>query len=204
MTPQANAFSRLNATIRVCVDDLLPRADAPARAELDHLLAHTATPASSARRAAAANPAAQRHLPYILAEAGPCAAVTAALAPVWQDMNWHYHYPERDDAPGLATDIAFAELVGPEAPLAAPDIRMGFTLIGPHIVYPAHAHPAQELYIVLSGRALWTQSGRPSWRDPGAVIVHASEEPHAMQTGAEPLLALYSWRGAIDAPARYV
>jgi hypothetical protein len=25
-----------------------------------------------------------------------------------------------------------------------------------------------------------------------------------MQTGAETLLALYSWRGAIDAPSRYV
>jgi hypothetical protein len=31
-------------------------------------------------------------------------------------------------------------------------------------------------------------------RRPGAVIHHASDEPHSMQTAAEPLLAMYIWR----------
>jgi hypothetical protein len=34
------------------------------------------------------------------------------------------------------------------------------------------------------------------WRDrrPGAVIHHASDEPHSMRTATEPLLAMYIWR----------
>jgi hypothetical protein len=34
------------------------------------------------------------------------------------------------------------------------------------------------------------------WRErpPGTDIHHANEEPHAMRTGARPLLALYVWR----------
>jgi len=34
------------------------------------------------------------------------------------------------------------------------------------------------------------------WLDesPGTVIHHASNEPHAMRTGTQPLLALYLWR----------
>jgi mannose-6-phosphate isomerase-like protein (cupin superfamily) len=198
------SLGRLNDAIRACARGLLAEADASAAVALDHLLACTGEPRLAAHRARAANPAAERHLPPILGAPGPWPAITAALGPVWRDLDWHYHYAERDDAPGLGADIAFAELIGPGAPLSAAGIRAGFTLIGPHVLYPAHAHPAHELYVVLSGRALWTRSGRSAWRDPGAVIVHDSEETHAMQTGAETLLALYSWRGAIDAPSRYV
>jgi hypothetical protein len=47
----------------------------------------------------------------------------------------------------------------------------------------------------LSGTAEW-QQGDAGWqeRTPGTVIHHASEEPHAMRSGAQPLLALYLWR----------
>jgi Dimethlysulfonioproprionate lyase len=45
--------------------------------------------------------------------------------------------------------------------------------------------------------ASW-QQGEGVWRKrrPGTVIHHASDEPHAMRTGAQPLLALYLWRSA--------
>jgi hypothetical protein len=63
--------------------------------------------------------------------------------------------------------------------------------------YPRHRHEAEEVYIPLAGTALW-QQGDGHWRErqPGTVIHHSSDEPHAMRTGARVLLALYLWRSA--------
>ena len=199
-------LARLNDAIREAAAALLAVADPTAAVELAHLLASTQGAAFLPGRVPATSPALRQYLPGVLAEpfAAPLGPVAPALAAVWEQLQWVYHYAEREDAPGLGSRVAFAELVGPRGPLGGPDIKMGFTFLAPDVLYPAHAHPAAELYVVLSGRALWTQSGRAAWRDPGAVIVHASEEPHAMQTAGEPLLALYGWRGALDEPSRYV
>jgi quercetin dioxygenase-like cupin family protein len=70
-------------------------------------------------------------------------------------------------------------------------------VLGPRVHYPAHHHAALELYVPLSGTARWQQGGGPyALRAPGSAIEHASNEPHAMRTDDEPLLALYCWRGA--------
>ena len=53
--------------------------------------------------------------------------------------------PPRNEAEDLAERIGFAELIGPRAPLTAPDCRAGFTLMAPDTFYPLHAHPAIEL-----------------------------------------------------------
>jgi hypothetical protein len=70
-------------------------------------------------------------------------------------------------------------------------------LLGPATHYPRHRHEAEEIYMPLAGTAAW-QQGDGDWRDqlPGTVIHHQPFEPHAMRTHAEPLLALYLWRGA--------
>jgi quercetin dioxygenase-like cupin family protein len=70
-------------------------------------------------------------------------------------------------------------------------------MLGPATLYPHHRHEAEEIYVPVSGTAAW-QGGDGIWRDkpPGAVIVHERNEPHAMRTSSEPLLALYLWRSA--------
>ena len=170
--------------------------------ELRHLLTQP-PPGAAVAITPAAVAAVRHHLPRMLATAfpAPLTPIGPALAGCWDRLDWHYHYPER---PELAAGIAFAELVGPNAPLRAADIRVGFTFMAPAVFYPLHDHPAVELYIVLSGRAQWTRLAATTWQDPGAAILHASLEPHAMETAAEPLLALYLWSGEIAAPARYL
>jgi len=71
----------------------------------------------------------------------------------------------------------------------------GVLLLGPHVTYPPHRHEADEIYVPLAGTAAW-KHGNEGWRErlPGSVIHHAPYVPHAMQTGQEPLLALYLWR----------
>ena len=69
-------------------------------------------------------------------------------------------------------------------------------MLGPGADYPLHAHEAEELYLPVAGTALWRR-GEDAFvaRLPGTPIHHPSFMPHAMRTEAEPMLALYLWRG---------
>jgi hypothetical protein len=127
--------------------------------------------------------------------AGIAAAVAALPA-----LPWDYQYPEQ----GLAERIGFAEVIGPDGPLDAPLCRVGFTLMAADTFYPLHAHPAVELYWVVAGRAEWSQSQTRRMVPPGEFVLHGCNEPHAMRTFAEPLLALYCWSGDVQTAPRYV
>jgi hypothetical protein len=130
-------------------------------------------------------------------EAGNASTVNLldAIRPVALDLPWRYSYAKRDDAPGLEDRIAFAEIIGPEAPFKSQKICLGLTLIGPNTLYPSHVHPAIELYYVAAGTTSWIASGVSTLNCPGTFILHHSMVVHAMQTHLEPLLAVYSWSG---------
>lgn len=132
------------------------------------------------------------------------ADLLAAIRPVAFDLPWRYSYAERDDTPGLEDNMAFAEIIGPEAPFKNRSVCIGLTLIGPETLYPSHAHPATELYYVAAGTAAWTVNGISSRNPPGAFILHPSQIVHAMRTYREPLLAVYSWSGEdVETPSAY-
>jgi len=109
-------------------------------------------------------------------------------------LMWRQTYAACDVGDAFLRNYGYAEIVGTKS---IPSRRMacGFLILGPSTLYPRHRHEAEEIYIPLRGTARWEQSDAV-WRErrPGAVIHHASEEPHSMQTGAEPLLAMYIWR----------
>jgi quercetin dioxygenase-like cupin family protein len=131
------------------------------------------------------------------------AGIATHLLPVHGSMPWVYHYPHAVDD-DRSTRIAFAELIGPDGPLLAPDCRVGFTVMAPDTTYPMHCHPAVELYLVVAGNARWQTPSRDRMVPPGEFVLHRSNEPHAMRTYDEPLLALWGWTGEIDAPAAYL
>lgn len=118
-------------------------------------------------------------------------------------LPWRFGYLPRADAPGLENEMAWAELVGPAAPIKSDKVGFGLTAIGPHTHYLAHMHPAVELYKVVLGTALWTAEGKASERLPGTFILHPSNVVHAMRTGEQALLAIYSWTGDIVSPSIY-
>ena len=141
--------------------------------------------------------AATRHIKAAL-QAGnkSTTALLDVIGPVIRFLPWRYSYPPRDDAPDLGRDIAFAEIVGPAAPFRSDNVCLGLTLIGPKTLYPAHRHPAIELYHVVAGTATWTLDGVSHDHPPGTFILHPSQAVHAMRTHAEPFLAIYSWSGS--------
>jgi quercetin dioxygenase-like cupin family protein len=122
-------------------------------------------------------------------------ALISAIRPIALDFPWRYSYAKRDDAPGLEDRMAFAEIIGPEAPFKTTNLCVGLTLIGPLTFYPPHAHPAIELYLVAAGTAIWTAGENSGRYVPGAFILHPSRIVHAMRTQKEPLLAVYFWSG---------
>lgn len=118
-----------------------------------------------------------------------------ALKPVLPFLPWKYNYEPRPDMPDLGSRMGWGEILGPEAPFRDEHFCYGFTLLGKNTFYPAHYHPATELYVVLSGHAEWTLDGVTTVRHPGEFVLHPSNRIHSMRTTEEPLLALYTWSG---------
>lgn len=136
---------------------------------------------------------------------GPESALAEAIRALAPDLAWTYGYPYDPGRPDLGDKIAFADILGRGGLGPAPALLVGLTLMTPHALYPPHAHPATELYLVISGTARW-QAGEdaPRPNSPGALILHPSGVPHATETAAEPLLALYTWRGDLASPSTFL
>jgi quercetin dioxygenase-like cupin family protein len=142
-----------------------------------------------------------------LARTGATADLVAAIAPLADQLQWTYSYPSdgEQDSNDLANRIAFSQIVGRKGLIANADIHVGLTLMAPHTSYPAHAHPAVEVYLVVSGSAIWQAGDAAATRQPpNAVIFHPSNVPHAMTTDVEPLLAIWTWRGDLASPSVYL
>ncbi len=150
-------------------------------------------------------PRSQPVLRYLPSALGLGDTTTAPICALINQLNpslqWRRNssYADADFLDGYA----YCELVGPSGHRRNRGLALGLLLLGPHVTYPAHAHPAAEIYTVIAGRAQWQQGDRV-WRTraPADTIRHASMEPHAMRTTDEPLLAAYLWQDHLDEPAR--
>ena len=111
-------------------------------------------------------------------------------------LDWHEAGWAPDMPASFIGRYAYVEMVGPDGMVREEGFRFGLYLQAPETYYPRHWHTAEELYFVLSGMAEWQQGERPAEvRRPGAYIRHGPDEPHAMRTFGEPLLAMWGWVG---------
>jgi quercetin dioxygenase-like cupin family protein len=124
----------------------------------------------------------------------PLVDALAAAAPT---LAWRRSYSPAAVGVRFYENYGWTEFAGLTGPIPSKHLACGVLLLGPHVTYPPHRHEADEIYVPLAGTAAWRHGNDP-WRErvPGSVIHHARHEPHAMQTGQEPLLALYLWRSA--------
>jgi hypothetical protein len=139
-----------------------------------------------------------RWLPEIAGDAAAFGLdLVAAVCHAAPSLAWRQTYTAQEVDGVFLDNYAWSEIFGGNGPLASERIACGFLILGPSTHYPRHRHEAEEMYLPLSGTAAW-QQGDAVWRErpPGTPIHHASDECHAMRTGASPLLALYLWRGA--------
>jgi Dimethlysulfonioproprionate lyase len=150
------------------------------------------------REAAAAALPVLRWLPQMIGDAAVFDIdLVTAIAHAAPTLSWRQTYSAQELSATFLDNYGWSEIFGAHGPLPSARVACGFLVLGPATHYPRHRHEAEEIYLPLSGTAAW-QQGDAAWRDrpPGALIHHASNEPHAMRTEASPLLALYLWRSA--------
>ena len=124
------------------------------------------------------------------------AGIVGALRAASASLRWQQTYGAGDFGADFLQGYGWCEFIGLRGPSPSTQIACGVLLLGPHITYPAHAHAAEEVYLPIFGKAEWQQGDGAFAPIPvGKPIHHAPWVPHAMRVGAEPLAALYLWRG---------
>ena len=150
-----------------------------------------AAPIASATRAITAS--------ALLCDALPASTLGKAIAQAASLFRWRQNpnYTAASMGAAFMAGYGYVEFAGPkEALFHAPDIRVGLLLLGPRLHYPAHAHPAEEIYHPLTEGGLWRR-GQENWRTvpAGRAIHHPSMVVHETKSAESTLLALYCWRG---------
>lgn len=144
----------------------------------------------------------RRHLPcanFMDDDATLKAQETHPFARAFLDASPHAYW--RDTYAGTDIGSDFMDrfgcycLIGPEGAYRS-DQMLGFVVyMPPGLWYPWHQHPAEEMYLVLAGQAEFLREGaEPETLGAGQTSFHASNQPHAMETRDQSVLAYVIWR----------
>jgi mannose-6-phosphate isomerase-like protein (cupin superfamily) len=120
-------------------------------------------------------------------------------------VRWTEFYAEDNWSRSFLPHFANGEGIGKDGRLYNEEIILGLFIFGHNSHYPAHAHPAEEFYLILSGSAEWQIGTNTPYinKKPGDIMIHQKNESHSFQTGKEPLFCVYGWRGEINAKSWY-
>jgi quercetin dioxygenase-like cupin family protein len=107
-------------------------------------------------------------------------------------------------------DVRWKTLVGSDG-VPQEDVQFGTFELSPNAVYPAHLHPAPELYLVLEGHARWTIGSETFDAGPGTAIYTPPGTAHRMvNVGNDTVRAVWAWwapggdRSVFDGGYRFV
>lgn len=132
------------------------------------------------------------------------APLTHALQTLSPHLEWRLTYTAEEVGQHFLDHYGWFELAGPQGHFITHQTRITVGYWGTGLDYPRHQHLAEELYTIVSGRALFQTDGEPD-EELGAegTRLHTSHQPHALNTADSPLLVLVFWRGEglADAPA---
>ncbi len=134
------------------------------------------------------------HLPRALDHGrfGPLGTMVRTIERLAPRLCWEYGYEKMPRS--LARRYAYAELLGPNGPVAADGLILGLVLFAPGTIYPQHAHAEiEESYVSLSGA--WSENDAAVYA-PGSLILNRSAQQHRITVGdAAPCLLAYAWIG---------
>ena len=136
------------------------------------------------------------HLPEAIATASSASEILARLmggfAAIEPYLCWHRRTTAGPNASDNWPDgHANAEIIGAKGVESRPGLQIGVSVLAPHVRYPDHSHPPEEVYLVLSpGRF---QHGATPWFEPGigGTFHNVPNIKHAMASDAAPLLAMW-------------
>lgn len=129
-------------------------------------------------------------------EATNCLACAKPITDFAHHLTWIAAREIPDLSNDFVGDFHFCRIAGEGGLFEIENFRCGLYIQMPNSYYPPHKHAAVELYLPLSGTAHWQVDEDPFQPvAPGTLIHHATYQPHATTTYAEPLLAFWSWTG---------
>lgn len=113
--------------------------------------------------------------------------------------RWRETYKDTRIGTAFREKFACYEVIGRDAPFACAGMRSFVVWTPPGLYYPWHHHPAEEIYLVLAGKAEFALHGAETRiLHPGDSVFHASNQPHAMTTHDQPVMAYVMWRGDLE------
>lgn len=120
------------------------------------------------------------------------------------EINWQAPSPSYS---GLEFSAAFRykTLIGGQfAPVRGENVFFGEAEWAPGAVYVGHAHPAPEIYYVISGEAEWTVDGKTFKATPGTAIYTKPNAVHRMKNVGDGVLkTVWMWWGEPDVLNQY-
>ena len=123
------------------------------------------------------------------------AAVQDAIREASDAVHWRDTYKNTDIGNEFMDQFGCYCIIGENAPFMSNSIRLFMVYMPPGLYYPWHNHPAEEIYMVVSGGAVFKRKGSPDRPlSEGETSFHSSNQPHAMETLEEPVLCLVAWR----------
>ncbi len=127
----------------------------------------------------------------------PIPELAAALNGLSPRLQWKRRDSSQPDGTSFHDGHANALVAGPGGLEEREDVWVGISLLAPHVRYPDHRHPPEEVYVSLAGGAWWNANMEWTTPGPGGLIYNDPNVLHAMRTEAQPLLAIWClWVGS--------
>ena len=124
-----------------------------------------------------------------------------ALDMCWRDIYTPPPQAKDKDAYEFSNRLGCYSLIGKDAPYSSDALRLFIVYMPANLHYPWHTHPAEEIYLVISGSAIFKrQNHLDEHLQEGQTMFHQSQQPHAIITRDEPMLSLVAWRNHLDIP----
>ena len=139
-------------------------------------------------------------------QSGQFAALADLIQKTAPDMCWRDIYTpppqaKDKDAYEFSNRLGCYSLIGKNAPYSSDALRLFIVYMPANLHYPWHTHPAEEIYLVISGSAIFKrQHHLDEHLREGQTMFHQSQQPHAILTKDEPLLSLVAWCNHLDTP----
>jgi quercetin dioxygenase-like cupin family protein len=160
------------------------------------LLSRLGAPAASILTDRRERPAVCQHIRPVLDGLGEAPDATRRLAETFFAIEpflpWSKRTHAGPDADRFAEGHANGLILGPSGLEKREDVLVGVSIMAPHIRYPDHSHPPDELYFVLT-EGEWWREGQGWFRPgPGGTVRNPPGVLHAMRSGPAPLMAIWA------------
>jgi len=125
-------------------------------------------------------------------------ATVRAAGPV---AHWLETYADTDIGADFMERFGCYPIIGPNGPYASETYRLWMVFMPARLDYPWHHHPAEEIYFIVAGSAVFRKTGAEDIvLRSGDTSFHASSRSHAMETLDSPVLCLVAWRNEFETP----